>query len=143
MSNILKFDNLSENIMIPVQSKSPLSVNYSLSNSNFDNAYYFKLILNINEKEHLFTTSENKEYSNIIKNSYQLKYDELNYFKIEVNSMESTYKLEGNICHLNSYYVNRSDNLFIEFSQDCNGYVNCTCYFIKSDLDNLCISPPI
>ena len=63
-------------------------------------------------------------------------------FKIIVNSLESTFELDGNINHINSYYVNRSEHLFIEFTQDSNGYVNCTCYFISLDLNNSCVSPP-
>jgi len=126
---------------IPIP-KSPSTVCYSLSNSNFDNIYYFKLIVNINGREQIFSNNENKKYSNLIKNNHKIKFDELNYFKIIVNSLESTFELDGTISHKNSYYVNRSDNLFIEFSQDSNGYVNCTCYFINLDLDNLCISPP-
>lgn len=146
MSNYINLDELIINsnyktlpMLIP---KSPVSINYSLSNISFDNIYYFKLIVNINGKEQIFSTNENKKYSHLIKNTHKIKFNELNYFKILVNSLESTFELDGNINHLNSYYVNRSNNLFIEFTQDFNEYVNCTCYFINSDLDNLCISPP-
>ena len=146
MSNYINLDELIINsnyktlpMLIP---KSPVSINYSLSNISFDNIYYFKLIVNINGKDQIFYNNENKKYSNLIKYFHKIKFDELNYFKIIVNSLEYTFELDGKIDHSNSYYVNKSDNLFIEFSQDFNGYVNCTCYFINLDLNNLCISPP-
>ena len=62
---------------------SPGTVSYSLSNSNFDNIYYFKLIINTNGKEHIFSNNENKKYSNLIKNIHKIRFEELNYFKIE------------------------------------------------------------
>lgn len=131
----------SKSQLIPMP-KSPLSVSYSLANNNFDNIFYFKLIINIHGKEQIFLNNEKKKYSNLIKNTHKIKFDELNYFKIIVNSLESTFELDGNINPINSYYISKSDDLFIEFSQDCNGFVLCTCYFINLNSDNLCISPP-
>ena len=129
----------SEPIPIPT---SPSSICYSLSNSSFDNMYYFKLIINVNGIDRIFSNNEFKKYSNLIKNSHKIKFEEINNYKIVVNSSENIFELDGKINHLNTYYVNNNNNLFIEFTQDSNGYVICNCYFINSDLNQLCISPP-
>ena len=104
--------------------------------------YYFKLIINVNGINRIFSNNECKKYSNLIKNSHKIKFEEINNFKIVVNSNENTFELDGSINHLNTYYVNNNNNLFIEFTQDSNGYVICNCYFINSDLNQFCISPP-
>ena len=58
---------------------------YSLSNDNFDTLFYFKLILKINNKETVFINSGKKNFSNIIKYSKQIKYDQINNFEIQIN----------------------------------------------------------
>jgi hypothetical protein len=137
---ILDIDNTTKSIPIPIAS--PTSISCSLSTENFDKTYYFKLKLKLNNKETFFYSSENKNYSNIITSVNKIKYDDINYYKITVNSLNSTFELDGNINNQSSSYVNQANNLFIEFSQDYFGYVNCTCYYINNDLNNLCISPP-
>jgi hypothetical protein len=121
---------------------SPQSVSYSLSSLSFDNIYFFKLKITINGKDMFFHTSESKKYSNIIKSSHQIKYEDVNYYQIIVNSLESTFQLDGNINHHLSCFTGQTNKLFIEFSQDNLGYLNCTCYFLESDMNTLCISPP-
>lgn len=140
LDELIKESNY-KSLPIPII-KSPQSIYNSLLSNSFDNIYYFKLIINVNGKDKIFFNNESKKYSNLINHFHKIKFSELNYFKIIVHSLENTFKLEGDINHSNSYYVNKSDNLFIEFTQDYNNYVNCTCYFINSDLSMLCISPP-
>lgn len=137
---IIDIKNISKSQPIPIPS--PSSVSCSLSTENFDKTYYFKLKLKLNDKDLYFYSSENKNYSNIISSSNKIKYDEIKYYKIIVNSLNTTFEMDGNINNQSTSYVNQANNLFIEFSQDYLGYVNCTCYYINNDLTNLCISPP-
>jgi hypothetical protein len=115
---------------------------YSLSNDNFDTLFYFKLILKINNKETVFINSGKKNFSNIIKYSKQIKYDQINNFEIQINYFGNTYFLNDIITNQSSSFVKQENNIFIEFSQDSNGFTNCICYFIEDDLSTLCISPP-
>ena len=115
---------------------------YSLSNDNFDSLFYFKLILKINNKETVFINSGKKKFSNIIKYSNQIKYDQINNFEIQINYFGNTYFLNDIINNQSSSFVKQENNIFIEFSQDSNGFTNCICYFIEDDLSTLCISPP-
>ena len=115
---------------------------YSLSNDNFDSLFYFKLILKINNKETVFINSGKKKFSNIIKYSNQIKYDQINNFEIQIKFFNNTYFLNDNISNQSSFFSKQENNIFIEFSQDSNGFTNCICYFIEDDLSTLCISPP-
>lgn len=126
----------------PIPIKSPNTINYSLSTHNFDNLFNFKLQLNIDDDQIIFNTSENKKYTNIITSYHKIKYEQINYFKIYVNSFDYNFELDGNITHNTSSYVAQANNIFIEFTQDSLGYVNCICYFMDTDLNKLCISPP-
>lgn len=116
--------------------------NYLIANNNNDNLYYFKLKIYINDNEIYFMNSENKKYSNLIKTNNKIKFDEINNFEIEIQLLDSLFKLYGNINKNSSCYIDQANNIYIEFSQDTIGYTNCICYFIDKDLTTLCISPP-
>jgi hypothetical protein len=126
----------------PIPIKSPTSINYSLSTQNFDNLFNFKLEININNNKMLFNTTENKKYTNIITSYHKIRYEDISYFKVYVNSFDYCFELDGNINNYTTSYVTQANNIFIEFTQDSLGFVNCICYFIDSDLNKLCISPP-
>lgn len=140
MSKILSFQNYintSQPIMIKSNSH---SLTHSLSNNNFDNKYFFKL--NINNNQTLFSNVENNKYSKLIMSQHKIKYDDIKTFEIEVALSDNIFKLNGVIDHNASSYVENSNNLYIEFSQDYLGYVNCICYFHTIDLNLISISPP-
>jgi len=115
---------------------------YSLSNDHFDTLFYFKLILKINNKDTIFINSGKKKFSNIIKYSNQIKYNQINNFEIQINYFGNTYFFNDIINNQSSSFVKQENNIYIEFSQDTNGFTNCICYFIEDDLSTLCISPP-
>ena len=115
---------------------------YSLSNDHFDTLFYFKLILKINNKDTIFINSGKKKFSNIIKYSNQIKYDQINNFEIQINYFGNTYFFNDIINNQSSSFVKQENNIFIEFSKDTNVFTNCICYFIEDDLSTLCISPP-
>ena len=118
------------------------SLNYSLSNDNFDSLFYFKLVIKINNNDTNFIYSGKQKFSNLIKFSNQIKYDQINNFEIQINFFNNTYLLNDNISDQSSSFSKQENNIFIEFSQDTNGFTNCICYFIEDDLTMLCISPP-
>ena len=124
---------------IPIEN---FNKNYSQGKQKFDNIYNFKLITKINNENIIFTSLENKKYSNLIKYSNKIKYEDINDFEIEIDLLDNKFSLIDNINHHSSCYSTQNNNIYIEFSQDTHGYVNCICYFIDKDFNILCISPP-
>lgn len=118
------------------------SLHYSLSNDNFDSLFYFKLIIKVNNIDTIFINSGKEKFSNLIRFSNQIKYDQINSFEIQIKFFDNTYLLNDNISNQSSCFSKQENNIFIEFSQDTNGFTNCICYFIEDDLTTLCISPP-
>jgi hypothetical protein len=119
--------------------------NYNLSNDSFDNLYCFDLKIttkNDNQDKKTFLCYNTKEYANLIKTSHKIEFDNLDKYEINVNHGDISYKLKGEINNNMSSYVDKNDNIFIEFSQDAFGHTDCTCYFLKKNIDCLCISPP-
>ena len=115
---------------------------YSLSKNNFDKLYFFKLKIKINNTYKLFFNHENKKYSELIHNLHKIKYNQIDNFEIQIQLFKNVYKFKGNINNKYSCYVEKKNNIFIEFSQDYLGYANCICYFMENDLDIISISPP-
>lgn len=134
-------NNNIQSLEIPILN-SKQNLLYSLSNNNFDSQYYFKLVIKINNKYNIFMNSGNKKYSNLINYSDQIKYDQINNFEIQIKFFDNTFFLNGNIDNELSSFAKQENNIFIEFSQDTNGFTNCICYFIEDDLTILSISPP-
>jgi len=118
--------------------------NYNLSNDSFDNLYCFdlKITTKNNQEKKTFLCYNTKEYANLIKTSHKIEFDNLDKYEINVNHGDISYKLKGEINNNMSSYVDKNDNIFIEFSQDAFGHTDCTCYFLKKNIDCLCISPP-
>jgi len=154
MSRIISLQNSYNNYpplkSIPIQIPNSLSYsnlldnsNYNLSKDTFDNLYCFnlKIITNTNI-EQVFTISNNKEFANLIKNHQQVNYDNLKEYRISIFHKEKYFILEGKINNELSSFVDKNDNIFIEFSQDSYGNTNCICYFLNKNINNLCVSPP-
>jgi len=117
--------------------------NYNLYNDTFDNFYRFNLkIVTNNNNEQVFSSSNNKEYANLIKTSYQIEFSNLKQYEINIFHKEQFFILKGEVNNNLSTFVDKNENIFIEFSQDCSGNTDCTCFFLKKNIDNLCISPP-
>ena len=141
MSKILFNQTNCHTMPLPISTKKE-NLYYSLSNDNFDSLFYFKLAIKINNKDTVFINSGKQKFSNLIKFSNQIKYDQINNFEIEIKFFNNTYFLNDNISNQSSFFSKQENNIFIEFSQDTNGFANCICYFIEDDLSMLCISPP-
>ena len=114
----------------------------NLSDDSFNNIYFYKLILKINNIDTLFEKSESKSYSILIDNKNKIKYEDIQSYEIYIEFIDNKFKLKNIIDHPSSCHVNQDNNIYIEFSEDTFGFVNCICYFINKDLTTLCISPP-
>ena len=136
-------------IPIPIINK----IKYSKSWHSFSDPYnqiqnyLFELnIIMIDNEKKTFIKLENSKHANLIFIKDQIKYNNINSFKIYVKKIpdESSmnYEMQGNINQDQSFYTQQTNNLFIEFSQDSNGYVICNCSFIGLDFSQICVSPP-
>lgn len=114
----------------------------NLSNDSFDNIYLYKLKLKINNIVTFFEKPEIKTYSTLIDNKNKIKYEDIQDYEINIEFFDNVYELKNTISHPSSCHTNQDSNIYIEFSQDTFGFVNCICYIINKDLNSLCISPP-
>jgi hypothetical protein len=132
---------------IPIPIKQSTSQNnlqdYNLYNDTFDNYYRFNLkIITNNNNEQIFSSYNNKEYANLIKTYYHVEFNNLKKYELNIFHKEKFFILKGEINNDLSTFVDKNENIFIEFSQDCSGNTDCTCYFLNKNMDSLCISPP-
>ncbi len=135
-TKLIKVTKNSKPILIP-------SPTYTLSNDSFDKLFCFDLqITTKNNKYKSFSCYNTKEYANLIKTSHKIEFDNLDKYEINVIHGDTSFKLKGSINNDMSSFVDKNDNLFIEFSQDAVGHTDCTCYFLKKNINFLCISPP-
>ena len=127
-------------ILIPTLTK---DTSYTLSSDSFDKIYCFDLkITTKNNNCKSFSCYNTKEYANLIKTYHKIEFDDLDKYEINVIYCDTSFKLKGEINNNMSSYIDKNDNLFIEFSQDAFGHTVCTCYFLKKNINCLCISPP-
>ena len=127
-------------ILIPTL---PKNTSYRLTNDSFDKLYCFDLtIITKNNICKSFSCYNTKEYANLIKTYHKIEFDNLDKYEINVIYGDISFKLKGQINNNMSSYIDKNDNLFIEFSQDAFGHTVCTCYFLKKNINCLCISPP-
>ena len=84
------------------------------------------------------------KHCKLINTKDQIKFDEIKTFRINVRKIpeEMNYQMEGKIIQDQSFYIQQNENLFIEFSQNSNGYTICNCSFVGFDSFKICSSPP-
>lgn len=109
--------------------------------------YLFELNIIMNDNEtKKFIKLESEKRCNLIIVKDQIEFKNIKTFKIIVKKVPGdylfTYQMSDNIIHEQSYYVQKDDNLFIEFSQNSNGYAMCNCTFIGYDSWRISASPP-
>ena len=134
----------------------PIPINkikYSKSLHSFSNPhnqiqnYLFELnIIMNNNEQRKFIKLESDKHSNLIFVKDQIKYNNIKTFVIYVKKIPdeyfSNYEMLGNINKDQSYFTKKDENLFIEFSQNSNGFTICNCSFIGIDFNKICVSPP-
>lgn len=123
-------------------------------NINYNNFFYespqyiftLELVL-YNECKHIIIKNiEHTKYSHLIKLDNQIKLDYIKSYYVSVkiisNNIIYDFELEGNIIHKQTTSTNRNNNLYIEFTQNKNGYTLCSCFYTGLDYDKLFVSPP-
>jgi hypothetical protein len=140
---------MSEIRSIPI----PIKMKYSKSWHAFSDPYnqiqnyLFELNIKMNDDESKqFIKLESDKHCNLIIVKDQIKFKNIKTFKIIVKKIPDdysySYEMYDNIIHDQSYFTRKDDNLFIEFSQNSNGYTICNCSFIGYDFRKISISPP-
>jgi hypothetical protein len=131
----------------------PIPIKYSKSWHSFSDPnsqiqkYLFELIIFMkNGEKKIFRNLESNKHSSLISIRNQIKFSDINTFKVCVSKLPDdysfNYELEGIINHENSCYSQQDANIYIEFSQNSNGFTLCNCSFIGIDFNKICISPP-
>ena len=120
---------------------------YGFSDFNNISQYIFSLIINGNKINNInFKNIEDTKYSHLIKIDDQIKLHDIESYKVSVkildNNITSDFELEGNITHNQSNSTQRNHNLYIEFTQNENGYAICSCVYTGLDYNKLFVSPP-
>jgi len=144
---------MSDTIITLNNSSQPIQINYAKNNHGFSDSnndmskYLFELIINgqiIGKK--YFGNLEDTKYSHLIKTNHKIKLSSIESYKAFVSIYPSElpllYELEGTINQSESSSTQRSDNLYIEFTQNDNGYAVCSCFYTGLDYNKIFASPP-
>ena len=131
----------------------PIPISYAKSNHGFSDShndtsrYLFELIINgqsIGKK--YFSNIEETKYSHMITIKHKIKLSDIISYKASVSIYPSesifSYELEGEIDQNHSSSTQRTDTLYIEFTQNDNGYALCSCFYTGLDMNKIFASPP-
>ena len=121
---------------------------YSFNDPSFnDSSYLFNLkITNEDNTIKNFTKIEKKKYSNLIELDDNIDYSKIKNFKVNVIKIPSTetneFILESEFNNETNSFSKRSEDIYIEFTQNNTNMTICNCYFIGVDFNSIFISPP-
>jgi hypothetical protein len=121
---------------------------HSVSNPNDKfQKYFFDLTINPNSNnKKIFIKLENGKHTELIEVNDRIKYSDIKDFKLLVTKFpyDTTfnYELKGTINQEQSSYIQRENEIYIEFSQNSAGLTFCRSSFIGFDFSKMCISPP-
>jgi hypothetical protein len=129
---------VNDNILI-----SPKNINVNQSDFYRDNKSTDDKI-----KTKYFRNLEELKYSHLIKLNHKIKLDDITNYKASVTIIrpeenDSSFELEGVINHNQSSSTQSNNNLYIEFTQNDNGYAICSCFYTGMDYNKIFASPPI
>jgi len=120
-----------------------IPIKYNFSDFNNITQYIFSLIINDNLT---FKNIEHNKYSHLIKLDNNIKLKNIKNYKVHMsiisNNTINDYELEGKIEHNGKCSIHKNNNIFIEFTQNDNGYALCTCFYTGLDYNKLFVSPP-
>ena len=144
---------LSERIVTLNNITNPIQIRYTKNQHGFSDPnndscrYLFELIINgesIGKK--YFRNLEENKYCHMIKLSHKIKLCDIQNYKasISVHPSESLncFEIEGQINQYESSSVQRSDNIYIEFTKNDMGYTMCSCFYTGLDQNKIFASPP-
>ena len=119
---------------------------YSDPNSQIQKFLFELIIVLKSDEKKIFRNLENTKHSNLIFLKHKIDFSNIKEFKVCVSKVPymdmNTYEMEGNLNHNNTSYMQKDNNLFIEFSQNSMGFTVCNCSFLGMDLNKICVSPP-
>ena len=132
----------------------PLNIRYAknyngFSDSNFgSNKYMFELIIRgKNIGVQYFKNIENTKYSHLIKLKDMVKLSDIESYIATLSIYPSdnmvNFELEGKINQSESNSTQRSQHMYIEFTQNDNGNALCSCFYVGADNMKIFASPPI
>jgi hypothetical protein len=120
----------------------PKSITYTKSWHSFSDPnsqiqkLLFELKITTNNSTKIFRNLESDNHSSLIILKDQIKFSDIQKFTICVSKLpfeiKSIYELEGIINHNQSFYTEKNENLYVEFSQNSNGFTICNCSFLKN-----------
>jgi HD superfamily phosphodiesterase len=136
--------SLCKTIPKPIQySKSYISLN---NPNNILEKYVFELSINTNYGEKIFKKIENGKKSEIFNENNNIMYKDINHFKLKIVkipfNINTEHEIYGSIDHNLKSYNQKTNDIYIEFSQNSSGYALCNSAFISLDFLKLCITPP-
>jgi len=86
---------------------------------------------------------ESKPHSKLIKFSDKIKFTDIEFFNMtvshEIDNSSLDYSLEGKVDNNKTTYIQQNNNIFIEFTNNTNGYALCSC---SLTINNIFVSPP-
>jgi hypothetical protein len=119
---------------------------YSDPNSQIQKFLFELIIVLKSDEKKIFRNLENNKHSNLIFLKDKINFSNIKEFSLCVSKVPyvdiNTYEMDGNLNHDNTSYIQKDDNLFIEFSQNSLGFAVCNCSFIGMDYNKICVSPP-
>jgi hypothetical protein len=121
---------------------SPVNINSSYAPPT--NRYEFHLsIIDFENNIKSIKKIESKPHSKLIKFNDKIKFTDIKQFKImishEMDSSSLDYSLEGTLDNNKTTYIQQNNNIFIEFTNNTNGYSLCSC---SLTINNIFVSPP-
>jgi hypothetical protein len=120
-----------------------IPIKYIFSDFHNINQYIFSLKINDNLT---FKNIEHNKYSHLIKLDNNIILKNIKNYKVQMsivsNNTINDYELEGEIEHNGKCFIHKNNNIFIEFTQNDNGYALCTCFYTGLDYNKLFVSPP-
>jgi len=144
---------LSERIVTLNNITNPIQIRYTKNQHGFSDPnndscrYLFELIINgesIGKK--YFRNLEENKYCHMIKLSHKIKLCDIQNYKasISIHPSESLtcFEIEGQINQYESSSIQRSDNIYIEFTKNDMGYTMCSCFYTGLDQNKIFASPP-
>ena len=95
----------------------------------------------INFKELLFS-----KYCNIISHSNKIKFNMIESYTLNITSKShynrEVYSITNNFILSDDIHIYKNDDIYIEFTQNNEGYINCCTYLKVLDDNRVFITPP-
>lgn len=144
---------MSDTIVTLNNKSNPVQIKYTKNQHGFSDPnndscrYLFELIINgQNIGKKYFRNLEENKYCHMIKLSHKIKLSDIQNYKASISihpsDSQSSFEIEGQINQYESSSIQRSDNIYIEFTKNDMGYTMCSCFYTGLDQNKIFASPP-